>query len=334
MSDAFDLGTAVYRAAGVSGILDYTATADVGFGIGFLDAALGKMLPTDLILIGGRTKQGKSQLAVEIAKANAMQGKNVIFIALEAEHSEIEMRLMYQIVCSLYYDSRPSTYQTINYRKWRLGQLNAMLDPFHGRAMAIFGERYHSLKTVYATQGFTHEHLNAVLDEVKDDADLIIIDHFHYFDMGGGRNVNEKQEALMKRIRDLNLYYQKPILLLAHLNKTSFDFAPDVEQFMGTSNIGKIATGCIMVTRNTQFSDPRNEIFQTVLSIPTCRTGAILPVGIHEFSTRHQGYSPLFELALVKGWQEKQKLEPLPRAEWPDWARDSMSFTSQAAQCL
>lgn len=331
----FDINAAIFRAVGIQDKLHFAATADIGFGIGFLDAALGKMLPTDLILIGGRTKQGKSQLALEIAKANAIQGRNVVFIALEAEHSEIEMRLMYQIVCSLYFDSKPAKYRSINYRKWRLGQLAEMLAPFDAAATGIFAKRYASLQTVYATERFTHEHLNSVLDMVKDTADLIIIDHFHYFDLGRSRDsLSEKQAELMMRIRDMNNFYQKPILLLAHLNKTAFDYAPGIEHFMGSSEIGKIATGCIMVARNTQFSDPRNEIFQTVLSLPATRTGAVLPVGIHEFSTKHQGYSPIFELALIKGWHEKQSLEVLPKSEWPDWARDSMSFQSAVTPCL
>lgn len=318
-----DVSMSLVREVEIKDKLKDALKSDIGFGVGFLDSALINILPSDLVVIGGRAKQGKSQLAVEIAKHNAIKKKEVLFIALEAERLEIEMRLKYEILSSLFFRQNKNPFVNINYRSWRLGRLEDVFSPYEKEAISIFTERYLTLNTQYRGQGYDIRHLNKTLDRYKDEADLIIIDHFHFFDMYGKGDKYEKQADLIKRIRDLNLFYNKPIILLAHLRKDVFDLAPDYDSFMGTSDIGKVATASIMITRNKEFQDVRNQVFETIFSIPASRTGAIPVVGLHHYSLPKHAYSKNFDLGRITGLQEKQKVERLQKTEWPAWAEET-----------
>lgn len=317
-----DIESSIIRESNIRKILEDTKKADIGFGIGYLDAALSKMLPTDLILLGGRPKSGKSQLAIEVSSFNAGLGKRVVHIALEAEPNEVEMRLKYQLLANLFYKNRGDTRGKISYRAWRLGQLQETLRPFEEEAIAIFAKRYITLETVYQKKGFTVTDLSETLNRVKDYADLIVLDHLHFMRLEQSKDKFDAQSQLMMQIRELNLYYSKPFLVLAHLRKDAFELAPETDCFMGSSDLGKIATGCIMVAKNTDYRDTTYQTVETVLSIPACRTGAVPLVGLHRYLLNGSCYSLDFDLAYVNGLKDKQRLEKIEQEAWPEWAKD------------
>lgn len=316
-----DLKPAILRESDIKGILEDTQQTGISFGVSYLDAALTKMLPTDLILLGGKPKQGKSQLAVEISKSNAIQGRRVVHIALEAEPNEVEMRLKYQLLASLFYKYTRGESGFISFREWRLGMLQEVLRPYEEEAIHLFTTKYITLETVYQQKGFSAKHLTETLDRVKDYADLIVLDHLHFMRLDRAHDKWDAQSELMMQIRELNLYYKKPFLVLAHLRKENFELAPDTDSFMGSSDLGKIATGCIMVARNNDFTDPSHQTFETILSIPACRTGPVPLVGVHRYLLPGSCYSLDFDLARVSGFKEKQKLERIREEDWPHWAK-------------
>jgi replicative DNA helicase len=289
------------------------------FGLTFLDDSLYGMLPNDLVLIGAKTGRGKTALAVNIAKHNAMLGKRVVFIALEAEENEIEMRLRYQIEASLLFqDETRDRSIVINYRNWRFGKLERALARHQDAATLEFNKRYATLLTIYRRQGFGVKDLNDVLEKVKGKAELVILDHLHYLDMESGQSENESLSALMKKMRELNLFYNIPFVVAAHLRKSIESLIPGDEDFRGSGDIGKIATTCIMLTPQPDKFNATQQTSSTIISIAKSRTGGLGNLcGIMDFSIRHQAYLPFYRLAYVFN---NGGIKELEEAEYPDWA--------------
>lgn len=291
------------------------------FGNPFLDDALTGLMPNDLCLIGARSGIGKTQLATSIAAFNASAcKKNVVFIALEAEKNEIEMRLRYAIEASLFFkDQNRDRGVVISYRKWRLGFLQQAFKKYKEEAVTIFIQRYSTLHTVYRDQYYGINEFEKSLDEAKDFGDLFIVDHLHFFDLNGSGNEHQEVSAIMRKIRELNLFYSKPFIVIAHLRKHIEGILPGLEDFMGSSDIGKIATVCVMLAKDPQGYDAKNQLQKTIISIPKARTGGLGNlVGMLDYSIQHQGYIPRYTLARTcKG---NEKVELLKQDELPEWA--------------
>lgn len=319
MSDIAE--SSLTREMKIDDAIDYASKNLTGFGSAYLDDALIGIMPNDLMLLGARSGIGKTQLALSIAAYNANAcKKNVVFIALEAEAMEIEMRLRYSIEASLYFkDQNRDRSIVISYRKWRLGFLQQALKQYKEEAIGIFIQRYSRLHTVYRTEYYDIKSFERTLDETKDFGELFILDHLMFFDLESGPNENSQVSVIMKRIRTMNLYLNKPFIVVAHLRKNIEGLIPGLEDFMGSSDIGKMCTVAVMLAKDTSGYDAKNQMQKTIISIPKARTGALGNlVGITEYSLRHQMYLPNYTLARVTGLNNR--IEELNGEELPDWS--------------
>lgn len=296
-------------------------SSQLTFGIDFLDDALYGLLPNDLCLIGAKSGRGKSALAINLAGANASLKKNVLLIALEAEQSEVEMRLRYQLDAGLFFrDSTRDRTCVMTYRNWRFGLCEMALQKYRAEGERIFKERFSTLCTVYRHKNFGIQDLELILERAKNWADLVVLDHFHYFDMGGGKDKYQAESDLIKRIRSLNLFYNKPFFVVAHLRKDLQGLLPGTEDFMGSSDIGKNATTCIMITPNSEGYNVKDATQETIFSIPKSRTGGFGNLcGVLSYSIRHNGYFPGYDLA--RCGKLNDKITKIDEEEWPDWAK-------------
>lgn len=320
-----DVRGAVSRDIDTDEYLKAARSKKISFGIDFLDDALIGLLPTDLCLIGAGPGIGKTALATEISKSNSMNKKKVVFIALEAEPNEIEMRLRYQIMAGLYYrDQNRNNDFHMDYRAWRFGQGIEILSKYNVECAQIFAERYCFLDTVYRTSCFDFNALQKTLEKTKHYADLVVIDHLHYFDTSGKFNENKEITDLIKNIRDLNVFYQKPIILVAHLRKDFQGLKPQLSDFMGSSNIGKQATISIMLANNEQGFDATDQTAQSIFSIVKARTGSVGVCAIKNYSIKHQGYLQGYRLARVFSKDDKQRIYPLELDKYPGWAKNAI----------
>jgi replicative DNA helicase len=314
--------SSVVREIGIDDLLSKAQDNLTGFGNPFLDDALLGIMPNDLCLIGAKSGLGKTQLATSIAAYNASAcKKNVVFIALEAEKDEIEMRLRYSIEASLFFkDQNRDRGVTISYRKWRLGFMTQHLKKYREEGISIFIQRYATLHTVYRGESYGLKDFERSLDEAKDFGDIFIVDHLNFFDLMGNANSEHSEvSGIMKRIRALNLFYSKPFIVIAHLRKNIEGLVPATEDFMGSSDIGKIATMCVMLARDPQGYDPKTQTQKTIISIPKARTGGFGNlVGVLDYSIQHQGYIPRYKLARVS--KGNDKVESISNEEIPDWA--------------
>jgi replicative DNA helicase len=294
------------------------------FGISLLDRALFGLLPTDLMLIGAGSGVGKSAAAIEIAGNVSQMGKRVLFLALEAEPEEVEMRLLYQLYAEWYFEDRDRDRSVVfDYRNFRFNRLSLATHKYRDAVFEQFTRNTQFLSTFYKTEkGFTIQDLEAKLRHAANHGyDLVVIDHLHYFDLyGAGRDQHQAMGKLMQQIRDLNLHYQIPIILVAHLRKDFHGFLPTLSDFHGSSDIGKQATLAVMISKVKDGYNPAKGTSKTAFTIPKSRTGAMPLAGIVEFAVRWNRYSPHYRLAYIQ--EKSESFKELTREELPYWAKD------------
>jgi len=268
----------------------------INYGIKYLDNATGGIRSNDLIIIGGRTGCGKTELASHIALHNVLYNKKVHYFALEAEEDEIYNRLLYKIIKQLYYEQEGK--EPILYRDWLSGKYDLLLRTQTKQAMNLIRQKYSNLFVFYrTTDTFNLSDLQCLVYEIKDDTDLIIIDHLHYIQVDTDKELAEMKKLVMG-IRDLALLFGKPIILIAHLRKKSFQdktLVPDVEEFHGSSDITKIATQVITLASNGSES---NFEFKTLFKVCKCRVdgSATRYIGQQIFNIKQNDYEDVFKV--------------------------------------
>jgi replicative DNA helicase len=325
MSDKNSIQSALQREVYIDEAIEYASNNLTQFGNAFLDDALLGLLPNDLCLLSAKSGYGKTQIATHIAAYNAgVCKKNVVFIALEAEQGEIEMRLKYSILASLYFkDQNRNRGITISYRKWRLGFLREDLKQYNEEAISIFYQKYATLHTVYRHEHYDVNDLERTLEEAKDFGDLFLFDHLSYADQIGNENETAHMSKLIKKIRSLNLYYNKPFVVVAHLRKGIDGIIPQLEDIYGSSDVGKNSTVTFMVAKDPEGYDVKNQLQKTIISIPKSRTGSLGNlVAKVDYSIQHQMYLPSYSLARVVKYKDKEQIHDLTEDEYPEWAKN------------
>jgi replicative DNA helicase len=223
----------------------------LSFGVSYLDEAMGGIIPNDIVLIGAKTGVGKTQIAATIAAHNASRGKRVAMFALEAEPNEIERRLKFAVIQRFFTIDHPNE-GPLQYRDWRCGLLKEKVRPYNEKANVYVERCYSNLRTIYKGHGeYGVDKLERDIMRLAPTVDLIIVDHLHYIDTEG-QDVNREMKETLQVLRDLALFLNKPILLLAHLRKhqggrKNSPLVPDNEDFHGSSDITKICTKAILL---------------------------------------------------------------------------------------
>lgn len=222
------------------------------FGVQYLDDCCGGIISSDLILIGAYSGGGKSELANIIASTNARNCKRVHFFALEAEPREVERRMKYRLLIERIHKAGPyGLFERMTYLDWRLGKYADEVGHIEKSINVDLVHDYSNLHTFYPKDDFTIEALEATLWQIKDQTDLIIIDHLHYFDFDT-RNENASLKNIIKRTRNIALLIGKPVILLAQLRKKDRrdqSVTPSIDDFHGSSDVPKIATKIITLAR-------------------------------------------------------------------------------------
>lgn len=236
-----------------------TGAQIIPFGVKFLDEALRGIFPTDIVLLGARTGAGKTQLATQIALNACRMHKNVWFYALEADKGEIVRRMLFgevgKLLSKLEHHQKPLF--RFRYANYIAGDYDILwgedLKKLEDRAWKNIGFDCLNLKTIYRDKGFTVKDFCRSVEAAKvEGAQLIILDHLHYFDWSATASEYEELKNAVKLIRDLALKHEIPIVLIAHLRKKdrgSKAIIPDIDDFHGSSDISKIATKAIMLAR-------------------------------------------------------------------------------------
>ena len=298
---------------------------EIPYRVKFLDDALGGILPHDLVLIGSTTGAGKTALASMIAENAAAAGKRVHYFALEAEPREIERRIKYRCVAH-YLESRSFMAGLVQctYRNWYRGKLRPFIDyEANAEIEAAIAVRYKTLHTYYRGTDFGTADLERLFLAVQEQTDLIILDHLHYVDIDDAVSENAAQKRLVKRVRDLSLGMGKPIILVAHLRKKQggrvHRVVPELDDFMGSSDITKIVTQVILLARASQ-ENTQPFLWPTYVQVAKDRMDGVRPyVALMLFNERNGRYDDSYTLGRLSFAGDEWK--ELPEKERPRWAR-------------
>lgn len=289
-------------------------------GINYLDRALNGILPDDLLLVGAQTGAGKTEFVSNLAVKNAMAGRRVHLFALEASEGEIEKRLMFKILSREYAaDDRKEELFTPRYLDWVIGRYNVAWEKYE-HALEREAEKLSNLNTYYRTDRFGINEFTKLVFSLGERTDLVVVDHIHYFDTDQ-ENENRALHEITKGIRDVAQIQSVPVVLVGHLRKKdrrSAQVVPDIEDFHGSSNIGKIATKAVILAPGPAVSPTR---FETFVRIDKCRQDSSLNryVGKAIYRTDINDYEDGFTIGKLAA--DGTSWKALANEEYPHWLR-------------
>lgn len=291
----------------------------LNWGVSYLDDATMGIFANDLVLLGAPPGVGKTDLALNIALTNILDGKHIHFIALEAHTFEIERRLKYKYFCNLFFTDpdRPRLSGPMNYKSWVLGVFSAELEKYMSETEKFCSEAYTDLFTLYKQKTFGVEELIEQVNFVSDETDLVIVDHAHYFDWDGDDNRALKE--IVHTARDLTQETAKPIILVAHLrkrDKAQKELCPGMDDFHGSSELVKVATKCVTIAPGPATADGK---FVTYFRVSKDRLdgGPTRFVGMTTFNPKKGKYDDDYKLA----WANSENALPIDADYYPEWAR-------------
>lgn len=296
----------------------------LNFGVTYLDEALGGIFKSDLVVIGAGTGLGKSQLGTLIALTNARKGRRIHYLALEAEEFEIERRIKYQEITDAFYklNYRERPQIKLNYQDWYYGFLDKDLDAIEREVESTLF--YPTLNIYYRDTDFGISEFKRIALSMKEETDLFVVDHLHYFDIDDD-NENRAVKEIVKSIRDVALITGKPVVLVSHVRKRdrrTKQLVPEIEDFHGSSDIGKIATKAITLAPCFDRNLPdRRETFMTA-SKNRVDSARSRHVALMAFDLQNHRYEHDYYLGRINGAGDK--FEPYGQSALPFWAKSAL----------
>ena len=277
------------------------------------DCAVG-ICPAELIVIGADTGMGKTSMANHLAISNAANGLKTYLFSLEGHRYDVIARWKWNVICREYF-KRPDG-RDMSYQKYLMNLISVPHEIEEIARIEIEGlnDFLHIFsRSVSLDIETLYENLAAASD-----AQLIVIDHLHYFNMLDDKTEAENISQIMRIIKNLTETNNIPIVLVSHLRKKEKKRGlPDNEDFMGSSNIAKIASTCILLSSDSENHDLVNGRYSTIMRVSKSRTGVSSTLaGQVMFDTRLGIYESQYQLGRVIGGDFKE-LEP---GEYPKWA--------------
>lgn len=295
------------------------------FGLPYLDQAMSGITRQDVILYGAGSGIGKTQLATITAMANAQRGKRVFYFALEAEDREIERRIKYQAIAEMYYSQGPR--KPIRYQDWALGALESVVGRYEDEADAKMENTLANLKTFYREDSFTSADFQNQFRAIQDEADLVVLDHFHYVGSDNERDDELKAAGkLAKLIHKCAFGAHVPVVVVAHLRKkerTQDKLVPDLEDFSGCKDIGNVATKAVVIAPAYGLSSSDSHKWGTYVGVAKNRPemSVCRYVALSMFDIRKNCYDREYKIGrIATGEKGKKSFKILEGPEIPFWA--------------
>lgn len=299
----------------------------VPFNVTFLDDCCEGVHPNDLVVISAATGCGKTTLATMLAEAAARNGRRVHFFALEAHENEIEQRLLYREASGLAWRKGVRD-PDMSFARWMYGRYD--LGKYEDEARESIKRELKTLNTYYRSAAFTHEHITEQFKEIRNQSDLIILDHLHYVDYDGP-NENRELKKVITAIRSASLEIGVPVIVIAHLRKKDRKaprLIPDGDDIHGSSDISKVATKIAILApaRDTEVASNTPGVSNTLVQVVKNRfDGADGYCGVLQFHMSGMRYAPKYKVArLLKGGTE---VEYVDHDQMPRWAKNAQIHT-------
>jgi len=289
------------------------------YGISYLDDSLFGITNEDFVLIGADSGVGKTELALKIA-ISAGKTQKVHLFALEAEDGEMNQREDYKIRAREYFKDDRKEVQPMSFPNFMLNK--SSLEKYRETSVLEQEESFKNVTVINKGQNFGISELTRTVGEIKDNCDVLIIDHIDYFDLDGGDNENDHMTKLMKTLRTINQLYGIVIIAISHLRKKSKNGTdiPVMEDFIGSSNKYKQVKTVIMFAPDYEHSTPSLGLYGTFVYSPKSRLGgANRLVSRMLFDKTRNEYKDEYELFKLKG--SGYLGEKVAAEEFPSWSR-------------
>ncbi len=296
------------------------------FGIGFLDRAFGGILPDDELLVGAASGVGKTELAKIIAQHNASNGKRVFAFFLEAANREIERRIKFNLLSGMVFSrgDRVQAARRWNFLDWYYGRLNDLCDRFEAEAEAELQRQLGTLFTFYRVDQFSAMDFARAFAQVAEEADLVLLDHFHFLDAEADGDGTAAQRRAASMIRTAVGKAGKPLTMIAHVRKLERKAKQIIllgDDFQGASEVWKASTQAVMLSKALDVERTAPHLWPTYINPVKLRLDGQRAryCGLVDFDASKGRYADEFDLGTVS--LSGDKFSKIEVADWPEWAR-------------
>ena len=304
--------------------------------IPYMNEALGGMSKSELIVIGADSGIGKTELVNAIAFENAAIGKRVYLFSLEGDRYEVINRQRYKEYIQMVNECH-RTDMFLTYRDFIQGNIpEDKKDAIREEILSLdelFKSKYKTLNVYAREETLSMSLFEAHLELINENADLVIIDHLHYFDFKSKDEYSEINE-IMKQLKALQDKFRIPIVLVSHLRKKDKTRVfPDQNDFHGSSNIVKQADTCIVLAHIEPQSEEDNKEYQTQIKsnkyetgIRVCKSRTGFPsrlLGIVTYDMNKRQYTEDYILAVCGN----NFVSIMDKADYPSWSRYAKTET-------
>lgn len=240
--------------------------AGLRLGLKGLDSIMGGMRGGDLVVIAGRPSQGKTALALSIARSVAGQGKHVAFFSLEMSREALAERL----VCAE---------ATI---EGRLVRVRSLAESEWNRAWPAISRMAALPIWIDDDGGVTTSEMRARARRVavEQGLDLVIVDYLGLVKDRGDRNTTRAQQVghMAQQLKIMARELDVPVILLSQLNRNveqRQDKVPTLSDLRESGEIEQVADTVILVHNATGKPDsgPRELIVAKQRNGPTGAVG-------------------------------------------------------------
>lgn len=285
---------------------------------GFFSKVLTGIAPGEVVLIGGETGTGKSELATQIAFDASVGGRQVYCYFLEAEENEMERRMKYRLVVQAYRHSGGKEYT--EYQSWLNGKLPWLRS--HEPNVTAYMSRFKNLHTYYKSDKFTIKDFKLSLTAISNKVDLVVLDHIHFFTLADDRNENREMSDIIHEIRRIAQVIGVPIIIIAHLRKKQSGevrgLIPSIDDFHGSSSLSKVVNTAVLFGSGGEVPG-RPGCFETYIKAEKSRT-ARNRIGITAkmvFDSRSNDYETDWQPGYLS--KDRTTFHPIADVDLPGW---------------
>lgn len=298
------------------------------FGVQYFDDAMAGIAPYDLILVGAPSGVGKTEFATGIALHNCALGKRAHYFALEAEDREIERRIKFRLLSDMFHEQRRRG--NLRYIDWRIGRADHLVADLEPVADMELRRITRNLRTFYRVRSFGSADFLRHLDEIREETDVVVLDHFHVMDNEDDNETRGHKKAI-QAIHDAALEAGKPVVVVAHLRKKdrkSAPLVPELDDFHGASDIAKMATKAITLAPAYELPGAKPHLWNTYARIAKCRQESAVTryAALLVFDSHRNSYEREYTIGRLS--DGGTTFSDLSYEDTPHWARKKESRTS------
>ena len=216
------------------------------FGVKDLDNLSYGMRPGELVVMAARPAMGKSAMALQAARINAVAGKRVAFFSLEMDAGELFDRMLCQ-GGKVYADRYAAPARDDDRLYQNIGET----------VKALKSADLHCFDNIFDIEGITAKCRS--LHQGKP-LDLIVVDYLQLVGSKGNRNANRAIEVgeYSRALKMLAMQCQCPVLLLSQLNRnveTRPDKRPLMADLRESGSVEQDANKIVMLYRDEVYNE-------------------------------------------------------------------------------